>query len=112
MADRDGRTATLERHADDSGVGRHKTIVCGNGARVMVEGVIVKFIPERGFGFVRFRRQSDGAATEIFFHQDTVLDEELPPVGSNVSFEVQANGTRLRAINVRRIAAGNQERAW
>ena len=54
---------------------------------------------ERAYGLIR----RDGAATDLFFHQNQVLDEHLPPLGARVTFDVQVSGDRLRAINVRRL---------
>jgi cold shock CspA family protein len=66
------------------------------------QGTVVRFIAERGFGFLRV----DGATSDLFWHEQAVTSDEFPGPGDRVTFELQSDGRRSRAVNVRRIVSG------
>jgi cold shock CspA family protein len=65
-----------------------------------MQGIIVKYNSERGFGFLR----GDTARSDVFFHKTAVVGGVVPEVDMVVEF-VEEPGTngRLRATNVRAI---------
>jgi cold shock CspA family protein len=65
-----------------------------------MQGIIVKYNSERGFGFLR----GDASRTDVFFHKTAMTGGSVPAVDMVVEFaeEMGSNG-RLRAINVRPI---------
>jgi len=66
----------------------------------MQTGTIIRFIEERGFGFVR---PNDGGRS-LFFYITAWQDRSIEPQeGQEVSFELANNNRtgRMRAVNVR-----------
>lgn len=61
----------------------------------MANGTIVKFIDDKGFGFIKV----EGEEKEIFFHH-SAFDGE-PREGLNVTFETEASDRGPRATNVK-----------
>lgn len=57
----------------------------------------VQYVSEKGFGFIKSRELGE----KIFFHLSK-MDEnsELPMSGDFVTFDLEENGDKLRAINV------------
>jgi cold shock CspA family protein len=65
-----------------------------------MQGTIVKYNSERGFGFLR----GDTARSDVFFHKTAVVGGVVPPIVSAVEYveEIGKDG-RLKAVNVRPI---------
>ncbi|SFS76253.1 cold shock domain-containing protein [Paenibacillus sp. 453mf] len=57
----------------------------------------VKYVSEKGYGFIKSR----GIDEEIFFHLSKMDEKsELPMSGDFVTFDLEENGDKPRAINV------------
>ena len=66
-----------------------------------MEGVIVEYDPEKGYGFILIE-----AGKRIFFHvSDCLISEDLIQFGRTVSFDMQkymkGDRTMVKAVNVR-----------
>ena len=66
-----------------------------------MQGIIVKYNSERGFGFLR---GDNARGADTFFHKTSVVGGIMPPIDSVVEYveEIGRDG-RLRATNVRPI---------
>ena len=63
----------------------------------MANGTIIKFVDDRGFGFIK----ADGQDQEIFFHHSSFAGE--PREGMQVEFETEQSDRGPRAVNVRAV---------
>lgn len=63
----------------------------------MAQGTIIKFIDDKGFGFIK----TEGSDKEVFFHQSAF--EGQPREGMTVEFDTEASDRGPRATNVRAV---------
>ncbi len=61
----------------------------------MANGIITKFIDDKGFGFIK----AEGQDAEVFFHHSAFEGE--PREGMNVTFDTEASDRGPRATNVK-----------
>ncbi len=73
-----------------------------------MNGVVVKLITEKGFGFI----QPEGGEKDLFFHARSVVGDvvydELQE-GDKVTFELEDGPKGQSAINVEKVASAEQE---
>ncbi len=62
-----------------------------------MNGIVVKFDAERGFGFIRV----SGREEDVFVHVSNVINRRELHVGQNVRFELESSPKGPRAKNVR-----------
>lgn len=63
----------------------------------MLEGTVVSYAPERGFGYLR----ADGADKDIWFHIKAALDRDWVPVrGERACFDTGTNDKGPIAVNL------------
>lgn len=61
----------------------------------MATGTIIKFIDDKGFGFIK----AEGQDKEVFFHHSAFAGE--PREGMSVEFDTEQSDRGPRATNVR-----------
>jgi cold shock CspA family protein len=61
-----------------------------------MQGVILKFYPERRYGFL----QDSDSGADYFFHRGDIKDDMVPPTGTPVSFDVGEHNEKRKAFNV------------
>lgn len=64
------------------------------------KGTVVRYIPDRGFGFVQVARTKES----IFFHVNDVAGKLVLQVGDLVEFQIEPNSKGGRAVSVKLIA--------
>ena len=67
----------------------------------MREGTILKFYPERRYGFL----QDSETSVDYFFHRGDVKDEVVPTTGTHVSFDIGEHEGKKKAFNVATLTA-------
>jgi tetratricopeptide (TPR) repeat protein/cold shock CspA family protein len=86
------RITNLEKIAEESGI--DLTVLEGDSSEVM--GHIIRFVVDRGFGFIK---RSDGEP-DLFFHISDVINSEKIEVGIGVSYIIEISPKGPRAKNV------------
>jgi cold shock CspA family protein len=61
-----------------------------------MQGTILKFYPERRYGFL----QDTDTSVDYFFHRGDVKDEVVPAPGTAVHFDVGEHQGKKKAFNV------------
>lgn len=66
-----------------------------------MKGVILKFFPEKGFGFIKMENNDS-----LFFHRSALQPDHNPEVNDQVEFQVKATPRGERAVHIKLIQAG------
>lgn len=62
-----------------------------------MNGKVVKYDKERGFGFIRCSDFED----DVFFHISDISDDAIPALGQRVSFDTKRTKKGMAAVNVK-----------